>query len=102
MALSGLYLVTAIIFGSYSQLRWDIALTLLFASHEPGPYRVGGVIELSAAAVCLTLGILLPDARADFVTVFVVLLPVGLARIGVQLWRGERPWFQFTSTATEW
>ena len=100
IALSALYLVTAIVFGSY-RLRWDVALTLLFASigaeklgiitltipTSRAPYRIDGVIELIGAAVCLTLAILVPDARANFVMVFVVLLPLGLARVGVQPWR---------------
>ena len=101
IALSALYLVTAIIFGPYSPLRWDIALALMFASigaerlgiitltipTSRAPYRIDGIIELIGAAMCLTLAIFLPVIRANFAIAFVVLLPVGLARVGVQPWR---------------
>src|SRR5215467_8089423 len=80
IALSALYLVTAIIFGSYRLLRWDIGLALMFASigaerlgiitltiaTSRAPYRIDGIIELIGAAMCLTLAIFLPDIRANF------------------------------------
>jgi hypothetical protein len=98
VAFSFLYLATAVVLGSYSNLRYDVMLSLIFASvgldrlgiinldvpTSQMPYRIDGIIKLIAAVAAVALAILMPQVRFFFIVLFLLLLRLGLSRVGIQ------------------